>query len=605
MKMSTLRDQSAPVLYGLVVLFVLAMGGFGSIFSSTTSNKGNSENCDPERFIACSDNENISITIEEYFNRYNNNPDFFHSRANPFGPDSPYSATDQQLDTLNALNQVWSVIINQKVNNQFIKDLELISEDPGQNSPHLDEILSFIKNYPNFNPTFKAELELYGLFMVDSVFNQTLYEATVDNGTLYDKINDSFALTFPKQNIQLQNLGTTRWNNWFATMKRQMAGIKLNYIVNSTQSISESELKDQLILEQGLFNFDYLTYSLSNIEVDVSDEELTEYYNQIKDDESYNLMKNERRIVEFVKWDMTDLNQNQKDSIKKLAKDFRRTARKNGFDKALEKNNTFAMIKEITLSNEFSLSGSGLGTQTKNSDGTNVPFYNIIGAGRKIIEFAFSNDIGDIKLININSDRKNNKGFNDVGVFHIKEALPEGYTPLEESGIKDKLRREITYRKKCELAEVEFEKMLTEYNEFLSENLTEDDIKGFDPLTYWVENDEKASENILIRNHKGTINDFLQSFISIDLRNTLITLPELKAFLLVAEQGLNTSNISPIDNDNVAVFRINDIPNIESLDISLYKKNEIERLNNTQSSLFLEDQKETANIKDNRNLILY
>ena len=35
------------------------MGGFGSIFSSTSSNKGNSENCDPERFVACSDNEVI------------------------------------------------------------------------------------------------------------------------------------------------------------------------------------------------------------------------------------------------------------------------------------------------------------------------------------------------------------------------------------------------------------------------------------------------------------------------------------------------------------------------------------------------------------------
>ena len=156
MKMSTLRDQSAPVLYGLVVLFILAMGGFGSIFSSTTSNKGTSENCDPERFVACSDNENISITIEEYFRRYSNNPDFFHSRANPFGPNSPYSATDQQLDTLNALNQVWSVIINEKVMNQFISDLELVSIDPNTDSPHLDEIIAFIKNYTNFNSTYKS-----------------------------------------------------------------------------------------------------------------------------------------------------------------------------------------------------------------------------------------------------------------------------------------------------------------------------------------------------------------------------------------------------------------------------------------------------------------
>ena len=38
---------------------------------------------------------------------------------------------------------------------------------------------------------------------------------------------------------------------------------------------------------------------------------------------------------------------------------------------------------------------------------------------------------------------------------------------------------------------------------------------------------------------------------------------------------------------------------------ALKASNEIERLNNTQSSLFLEDQKETANIKDNRTLVIY
>ena len=603
MKMSTLRDQSAPVLYGLVVLFVLAMGGFGTIFSSTTSNKGNSENCDPERFVACSDNENISITVDEYFRRYNNNPIFFHSRANPFGPDSPYSATDQQLDTINALNQVWSAVINEKVNNQFVSDLELVSEDPNENSPHLDEIIAFIKNYPNFNPTYKTELQVLGLFMVDSTFNQILYEAAVDKGMLYNKLNDAFALTFPQQDLQIKNQGSTRWNNWFSTMKRQLANIKLNYIINSTQSLSEIELKDQLMLEQGIFNFDYLTYSLSNIEVEVTDDEIMEYYNTIKDDKSYNLKKDKRRVVEFVKWNMTGLNESQKDSIKKLAKEFRKSSRKNGFDVAIEKNNTFSLIKELILSNEFSLSGSGLGTQTKNFDGSNVPFYNIIGAGRKIIEFAFTNDIGEIKLIDINSDRKNNKGFNDIGVFHVKEELAEGYVKLDESGIKDKLRKEIMYSKKCELAKKEFETMLDQYSEFLAD-LSEEDINSFDPLSYWIENDDEASKNILIRNHKGTINDFLLSFINIDLRNTLITLPELKGFLLTLEEDLDLT-MNPIDNESIAIFRVNAKPDSNLLDLSLYKKNELERLNNTQSSLFLEDQKETANIKDNRTLVIY
>ena len=433
MKMSTLRDQSAPVLYGLVVLFILAMGGFGSIFSSTTSNKGNSENCDPERFVACSDDEVISITVDEYFGRYNNNPDFYHSRANPFGPDSPYSATDQQLDTINALNQVWSILVNQKVNNKFIKDLELRSEKPNQNSAHLDEILTFIKKYPNLNSIFKLELEALDLFMVDSTFNQTLYEAAVDSGIFYNMFNNAFALTFPQQDKQIRSQGSTRWDNWFSTMQRYLASQKLNYIINSTQSLSKIELKDQLILEQGIFNFDYVTYSLENIDVEITDEEIAEYYNSVKDDESYNLKKDKRRVVQFVKWNTTGLDETKRDSIKKLAKEFRRTARKNGFDTAVEKNNTFSLNKQITLSNEFSLSGSGLGTQTQNSDGTSAPFYNIIGAGRKIIEFAFTNDIGEVQLININSDRKNNKGFNDIGVFYIKEELPEGFQRVEKN----------------------------------------------------------------------------------------------------------------------------------------------------------------------------
>ena len=175
MKMSTLRDQSAPVLYGLVVLFVLAMGGFSRIFSSTTPSTGNNENCDPERFIACSDNGEISITIEDYYRRYYNSIDFFHSRANPFGPNSLYSATDQQLDTINALNQVWPVMINEKIMNKFISNLDLLSNNNAN-----EEIIKFIKNYPNFNSTYKTELELYGMFTVDSAFNQILYEKAVD-----------------------------------------------------------------------------------------------------------------------------------------------------------------------------------------------------------------------------------------------------------------------------------------------------------------------------------------------------------------------------------------------------------------------------------------
>lgn len=62
--------------------------------------------------------------------------------------------------------------------------------------------------------------------------------------------------------------------------------------------------------------------------------------------------------------------------------------------------------------------------------------------------------------------------------------------------------------------------------------------------------------------------------------------------------------IFAIDNDNIAVIRLNNIPDLPSIDeIENYKNSELERLARSQSNLFLQDQKETANIKDNRTLV--
>ena len=77
------------------------------------------------------------------------------------------------------------------------------------------------------------------------------------------------------------------------------------------------------------------------------------------------------------------------------------------------------------------------------------PLYNVIGAGRKIIEFAFKNNVGTIKQINIDSDRNNGTGFNDIGVFYIKEKISNKYLSLDESGKKNQLRNQINvYLKK-------------------------------------------------------------------------------------------------------------------------------------------------------------
>ena len=594
--MSTLRDQSAPVLYGLVVLFILAMGGFGNIFSSTNPNRGNSDVCDPELYIACSDDENISITVEEFNRRFNNDVDFWIRQATF---NSQFNAIDKQLDTLNAKSRVWSTILNERINNKFIKELELMPQERFSK-----EMINFIKKYPDLNSNYKMELESYGLFMVDSVFNQEQYELAVDNGTLDEKINDNFVINNPQLAEFLISRGTTRFNNWISTMQRYIANVRFNYILNSVHSISNLELRDQLLLNEGIFNFDYLTFAINDEAIDIKENELISYYDSIKDKKDYNLKTNASRILEFVKWNTTNLSSEQRDSVKKIAKEFRKTARKEGFKSAVEKNNTFSIYQEITLTNDFNTSKSGLASQVLNADSSKTALYNVIGAGRKIINFAFSNDLNTIKLIDIESDREND-GFNDIGVFHIKDIIAEGYKDIDDSNVKNKITQELTYKKKYELAKNQFSNLLNQYKIYLNDsefnNLTEDELGDFDPLDQWLSENTKGE--ILFRNHNGTINEFTNSFINNDLRKLITTNEEIKALILSSEKGVNYQ-ILAIDNDNIAVIRLNNIPDLPSIDeIENYKNSELERLARSQSNLFLQDQKETANIKDNRTLV--
>ena len=190
MKMTTLRDQSKPVLYGLVILFILAMGGFANILNSTNPNKGNSEFCDPEQYIACSDDENISISVEEFNRRFNNDIDYWIGQATF---NNQFNGIDKQIDTLNAKDRVWNSILNDRIRSKFIKELKLIPKES-----YSKAMIKFIKEYPTFNSNYKAELESYGLFMIDSAFNQLEYEKTVDNGTLDELINENFAINKPE-----------------------------------------------------------------------------------------------------------------------------------------------------------------------------------------------------------------------------------------------------------------------------------------------------------------------------------------------------------------------------------------------------------------------
>lgn len=599
MKMTTLRDQSKPILYGLVVLFILAMGNFGNVFSSTNPNRGTSEFCDPNLFVACSDDGKISISLDNFNQRFNSNIDFWLSQATF---NSQFNAIDKQLDTLNAKSRVYNSLLNEQINNKFISELNL---SPQKN--YTDEMMSFIKNYPNFNSTYKLELESYNLFIVDSVFNQEQYELAVDNGTIDDIINENFELNNPQQAQFLYARGTTRWNNWVSTMKRQIASTRFNYILGATQSLSNLELEEQFVLENSSFDFDYITFDLNGIaDIEISEKELNEYYDKVKDDINYDLKIDKKRTIEFVKWNTTNLDSEAKDSIKKLAKDFRRNARRNSFESALESDDNYTIYRKVELTNDFSTSKSGLASQILDADSSQTALYNLIGAGRTIINFAFNNDIGEIKLIDIESDRENDS-INDIGVFHIESEKNDGYLTLKDNSVKERLTNELIFMKKIELAKVEFNSLINNYNKYIEQegydNLTEEDLKEFDPLDQWINGEEGISDKLLLRNYVGSINNFTTSFININLRDLFSTEEKIKASLLTSSKGMNY-DIFAVDNDNICIIRMNEIPdNPSNNDIDEYKKSELNRLSNSRVNLFIQDQKETSNVKDNRTLV--
>ncbi len=128
-------------------------------------------------------------------------------------------------------------------------------------------------------------------------------------------------------------------------------------------------------------------------------------------------------------------------------------------------------------------------------------------------------------------------------------------------------------------------------------------MQGFDPLDQWVNGPENQEGKILFRNHKGSINAFIESFINNDLKELVNTNEEIKALMLDLNKGVNYQMFA-IDNDNIAIIRLNSISNIPTAEqIESYKQSESERLLSRQANLFLLDQKETANIKDNRTLV--
>ena len=670
MKMSTLRNQSKPLLYGLVVLFVLAMGNFGGIFDSANQNKGDSENCDPNIFYSCSDDAKLNVTINQVSNRYNTNREIYDKKyayentkqqienkkkalqdtnllltdktkinneikALEQSYNNLFTGVDKQQEQVIVNNLVYENTLNTQIRNKLIEDLDIGLQDEGT-----ENIIDYIKNYPNtsIGSNFRNELMDYGLCTkIDSIgnksFDQELYEKSIDDGTFDETFNKAVSLLNPKLSNELQQRNQTRWGNWVSSMKSQIASSRLNTIINATQNLSNLEVKNQYLLTQDTIKFDYLTFSIDGIEVDVTDDEINNYYEKIKKDPRFNLKKDKSRVIKFVKWNIEGTGI-KKDKIKKSAEAFLTTAQENGWDKAIKKHPSFSLHKEITLFNEFEVEKNGLNEEIKIDD-TQMPLYDILGSGRNIIKWAFLSDINNIESINlleIDSDRmdyynqkKLPSSFNDLGVFYVTKEIPEGYLTLEESGLKDKLRQELMYQKKYDKGIKKFEDLLysggadkKDFSDkngdlwenidiYLEEILIENQDDGIG-IPEYLQNTFNSNP-IQKWEHVGTI----QNFLNLRTRNNtfaVMTDIEFQTFLLTVDEDVILEP-KAIDNETIAIFRINKTVKVDKTKLGEYKKtnlNQLETINNfnpnlSYINLFYGNQKETVDFKDNRKKI--
>tara|TARA_X000001036_G_scaffold329219_1_gene307878 strand:- start:104 stop:1651 length:1548 start_codon:yes stop_codon:yes gene_type:complete len=397
--MTQIREKSNIVLWLFLIIFILSMVAGGLlgganivdlIFGGT----------DPSRYAGWVDDRGISH--REFQNQYNNQLSAFQQQNRPVDGRTAQTAS----------NTAWNIIVENEFKNKKVKELGLAAQQT--------EIYEFLFYTPpvSFQNIFIAA----GMFVDDeNKFVIEDYQRAVESGDLPEEFNAVFA-------------------RWEAYLKNWLGNRKLQNLYSKASTLSDEEIRFEYMKNNMNCNIDYIfinTNKISNNDIDISDNDIEEYYNKNKEDQ---YKTPDIRNINYISWNIPNeikldtLNYNSYiDSLKDQALLFADEADITSFNDASE--SLGYDLKSLKIHEGFN-SNSGF------------PFQ--MGTSRAAVRFIFDNDFGTISDP-IQMD-------NQIIVLTILDEKPESYKNLED--VKNSIKSILTRDKKQNYALELFESKL-------------------------------------------------------------------------------------------------------------------------------------------------
>ena len=416
--MSKLRDRQKGLLWTLLFFFIASMSvgglvGGANIIDVIRSAFGG---VNTTLHVGRVGDENISISYylterQKQINRFRQQGRNIDSRA-----------------IQNAGDFAWNAIIERKIKDEKIEELNLSVQD--------DEIYDYLLNTPPI--AFQNNLKDLGLYNnEDNIFDLEKYQNDIMTGQLPDT---SRQVLFA-------------WENYLRTF---LADRKLQNLYNNFASVSKEDVKNNYLQNNINCIVDILNINTNSIPdslIDISDNEIEEYFNKNKD-EKYTVDENvtmEYYLFENIDdsgLDSTAIVEKQ-DSLLQLAIDFASDAEILSFQDALSEYN-LNKTDTVNVTESF-----------KNNSG--IPFQ--MGALRQAVRFAFDNTNGET------SDALPTD--NGIAVFHILGKNSSSYQNLDD--VKQSINRTLIREKKNDYAINNFNSLelsnswanIAENNEFI------------------------------------------------------------------------------------------------------------------------------------------
>lgn len=366
LSMTKLRDNSKIILILLLFFFIVSMVVGGLVGGANIM----------DIFIK---SKNTELHVG-YINDSQISRQFFTNRISQQSDQNNDSRRYNQL-----LTRTWDQLVSDHIDNQALEDLEIHTSS--------EEVIEYLMSSPP--PSFQQGIVGLGFF--------------ADSSGAFD--NDAYINAIINENMPIEIESYHR--NWENYLKTWLSKRKLRNFHNSTNYVTNNDIKQKYIKDSLDCNIDYVYINYSNLAdslVDIDDESILRKYNEEKESK---YKKDDYRTVEYVYWendikdkDSLDYFTKQQD-LSDNAKDFLADVDISSFEEALKNHDLTSDTIQVTE------------TFTQNSG---IPYK--IGFNRRLVRFAFDNS-----LKTISDDIETENG---VVVMHILDEAKNQYKDLSE-----------------------------------------------------------------------------------------------------------------------------------------------------------------------------